>query len=95
MAAIQPQGGISFQDKFVKKGDGYETCIQVYDYPARVNDKWLKKLFTMRNVVSVMDISTMKRDETVAAINKSLLEQRMRMGNEKHLCGANGRATNS
>ncbi|KAA6451331.1 VirB4 family type IV secretion system protein [Bacillus swezeyi] len=84
LAAIQPQGGISFQDKFVKKGDGYETCIQVYDYPARVNDKWLKKIFTMRNVVSVADISTMKRDETVAAINKSLVEQRMRMGNEKH-----------
>ena len=39
----------------------------------------------MRNVVSVVDISTMKRDETVAAINKSLLEQRMRMGSENTL----------
>jgi len=81
--SIQPQGGISFKDNYIRKGDGYEACIRIYNYPSRVSDKWLKKIVTMKNIVSVIDVSTMDRSETVAAINKSILEQKMRQMNER------------
>ncbi|WP_343102067.1 hypothetical protein [Romboutsia sp. MSSM.1001216sp_RTP31141st1_G3_RTP31141_220114] len=30
---IQPQCGIEFDERIIQKGDGFETCIHVYDYP--------------------------------------------------------------
>ncbi|MCY9746954.1 VirB4 family type IV secretion system protein [Paenibacillus larvae] len=83
LAKIQPQGGVKFADNFVKKGDGYETCIHLYEYPKYVDDKWLKSITTMNNVVCIIDVSTMDKSETTTNINKSLLEQTMRLSNEK------------
>lgn len=83
LAKIQPQGGVKFSDNFVKKGDGYETCIHLYEYPKYVDDKWLKSITTMNNVVCIIDVSTMDKSETTTNINKSLLEQTMRLSNEK------------
>lgn len=83
LAKIQPKGGLKFGDNFIKKGDGYETCIHIYDYPTNVDAKWMKKITTMRNVIVVTDVATMERSETVTSINKSMLEQQMRYHNEK------------
>ncbi|MGU9338019.1 VirB4 family type IV secretion system protein, partial [Clostridium perfringens] len=41
---IQPCGGIIFKDNYIKKGDGYEACINIYDYPSEVSHFWLKGL---------------------------------------------------
>ncbi|WP_245837310.1 VirB4 family type IV secretion system protein [Virgibacillus phasianinus] len=78
VTAIQPQGGISFKDKYIKKGDGYETCIHVWDYPSNVEVLWMDKLMSMYDVTVVTDISTMNQDETISAINKSMVEQDVR-----------------
>ncbi|MDR5021422.1 type IV secretion system protein VirB4 [Bacillus thuringiensis] len=83
LAKIQPKGGLRFGDNFIRKGDGYETCIHVIDYPTNVDAKWMKKITTMRNVIVVTDVATMDRSETVTNINKSMLEQKMRFNNEK------------
>lgn len=83
LAAIQPQGGVSFADKFIKKGDGYEAVLHVYDYPTEAGVMWLQPIITMDNVIVTMDIGTMEKDEAVANINKSMLEQEMRYRNEK------------
>ena len=29
---VQSQGGIKFDEKFIKKGDGYETVVHLYEY---------------------------------------------------------------
>ena len=42
-----------------------------------------RKIFSMRNVISTMDIATMPKDETVSAINKSMLEQTVRYSSGK------------
>lgn len=61
LSAIQPQGGISFYESFIRKGDGYETVIHVYDYPVHVNDFWLEKLMNMKNVITTIDVSTVPK----------------------------------
>ncbi|WP_336747696.1 type IV secretion system protein VirB4 [Bacillus cereus] len=83
LAKIQPKGGMRFGDNFVRKGDGYEACIHIVDYPTNVDAKWMKSITTMKNVIVVTDGSTMERSETVTNINKSMLEQKMRFSNEK------------
>lgn len=83
LTAIQPKGGISFTDKYIKKGDGYEACIRVYDYPVDAEDMWLEDLINDTGTISTVDIGTMDKHETVISINESLTEQNMRFNNEK------------
>lgn len=83
LIAIQPQGGVSFKDKVIKKGDGYEACIHVWDYPTSVNELWLERLMSMRDVIVVQDIATMDKDEAVSAINKSMVEHNVRFNSAK------------
>lgn len=78
VAEIQPQGGIKFEEAYVRKGDGYETCIHVYDYNSIVSDLWLEPIVNMPNVVATIDISTPNRKEIVDSINKSMAEQNVR-----------------
>ncbi|KAB2461617.1 type IV secretion system protein VirB4, partial [Bacillus cereus] len=51
LAKIQPKGGLRFGDNFVRKGDGYEACIHIVDYPTNVDAKWMKTITTMKNVI--------------------------------------------
>ncbi|MEK4031294.1 type IV secretion system protein VirB4 [Pseudobacillus sp. FSL P4-0506] len=84
LAAIQPVGGVSFKDKYIQKGDGYEACIHIWDYPSAVDELWLEKLSSMRDVILVKDVSTMQKDQTISSINKSMLEQNTRYMSSKH-----------
>lgn len=84
LAAIQPQGGVNFKDKFIQKGDGYEACIHIWDYPTAVDELWLEKIMAMRDVIVVKDVATMDKDEAVSSINKSMLEQQVRYQSTKH-----------
>ncbi|WP_121639550.1 VirB4 family type IV secretion system protein [Virgibacillus sp. Bac330] len=83
LAKIQPQGGINFKDKYVQKGDGYEACIHIWDYPSSVNMLWLENLSSMRDVIVVKDVATMDKDETISSINKSMVEQDVRFREAK------------
>lgn len=80
---IQPQGGVIFKDKYIQKGDGYEACIHIYDYPTNVNVLWLERIMSTRDVIVVHDIATMNKDEAVSAINKSMLEHNVRYRSAK------------
>lgn len=84
LAAIQPQGGISFKDKYIKKGDGYEACIHVWEYPQKVDALWLDELMAMYDVTVVTDVATMNQDDTVQAIDKSMMEHDVRHRTAKH-----------
>src|SRR5690625_4913645 len=83
LTTIQPQGGISFKDKYIQKGDGYEACIHVWDYPSNVNLLWLDKVMSMYDVTVVADVTTMEQDETISSINKSMVEHDVRFRSSK------------
>lgn len=84
LVAIQPQGGVIFKDKYIQKGDGYEACIRIWDYPISANELWLEKIMSMRDITVVLDVATMDREDSVNAINKSMLEQEVRYSSTKH-----------
>ena len=56
---IQPQGGITFKaGRHIESGSGYEICLSIYEYPARLNDYWLSNICNIRDTVTTVDIST-------------------------------------
>lgn len=34
---IQAQGGVKFDERIIKKGDGFETVVHLYDYKPQVH----------------------------------------------------------
>lgn len=83
LTKIQPQGGMTFKDKYIQKGDGYEACVHVWDYPSNVNLLWLDKVMAMYDVTVVADVTTMDQDETISSINKSMVEHDVRFRSAK------------
>lgn len=83
LSEIQPQGGVQFHDKYIKKGDGYEACIQIWDYPTSVNQLWLERIMSQYNLIVTKDVATMDKNEVVDAINKSMLEHDVRFRSTK------------
>lgn len=83
VAQIQPQGGVSFKENLVRNGDGYSTCIHVYEYPTNVNDFWLEPIMNMPNAITTLDVVSDERKQVVEAINKNMSEQNARHVNAK------------
>lgn len=75
---IQPQGGIKFKIDHVRTGTGYETCIQLYDYPTYVEDHWLSNVCYFEGAITTIDCTTENESEALKNINKSMKEQRGR-----------------
>lgn len=83
LATIQPQGGVKFQPKYIEKGDGFEACVHIWDYPTNVNQLWLEKIMAQEDVIVSQDFATMDKQEITEAINKSMVEQEVRFRNAK------------
>ncbi|OAH58673.1 type IV secretion system protein VirB4 [Domibacillus aminovorans] len=83
LAQIQPQGGIKFEESFIRKGDGYEACIHIYDYQSNVSDFWLEEIMNMPNVITTLDVISENRKRVIESINKSMAEQSVRHLNSK------------
>ncbi|WP_427127956.1 VirB4 family type IV secretion system protein (plasmid) [Priestia megaterium] len=83
VAQIQPQGGVSFKENLVRNGDGYSTCIHIYEYPTNVNDFWLEPIMNMQNAITTLDVVSDERKQVVEAINKNMSEQNARHVNAK------------
>ena len=76
---IQPQGGITFKaGRHIESGSGYEICLSIYEYPARLNDYWLSNICNIRDTVTTVDISTEDTIEVKKNLNRSMKEQNMR-----------------
>ena len=83
---LQPQGGISFRDeRYIKTGDGFEACIQVYQFPKHVNMFWLSTLMNIGNAITTIDIKTESITEVKKNINKSIVEQKVRYNSAKEV----------
>ncbi|AUO14715.1 VirB4 family type IV secretion system protein [Priestia megaterium] len=83
VAQIQPQGGVNFKENLVRNGDGYSTCIHIYEYPTNVNDFWLEPIMNMPNAITTLDVVSDERKQVVEAINKNMSEQNARHVNAK------------
>lgn len=79
LEAIQPKGGLRpVNERFVETGCGYEACITVSKFPARVEEFWLTRLMNMDNIVCVIDINTEDPNISKKNINAGMREQERR-----------------
>ncbi|MGM9988803.1 MAG: VirB4 family type IV secretion system protein [Bacillaceae bacterium] len=78
VANIQPQGGVKFENSYVKMGDGFMSCLHVYKYQNMVNDFWLEPIINMQNVITTIDVANANKREMIDQINKSMAEQNTR-----------------
>lgn len=83
LATVQPQGGVKFEESYIRKGDGFETCIHIYDTNRNVDDFWLETIMNIPNVITTLDIISDDKNEVVEAINKSMSEQSVRHDSAK------------
>ena len=59
-------------------GNGYETCIHIYEFPKKLDDFWLSKVCNINNTIVTVDISTDNVMEVQKNINRSMKEQHQR-----------------
>jgi GTP-binding protein EngB required for normal cell division len=75
IARIQPQGNLKLDDeRYIKTGDGYVSCVMVYEYPAQAYDFWLTQLMNIDGVFAVLDVGTESGEDTQDEISHSLDE---------------------
>lgn len=79
LEAIQPKGGLRpVNERYIETGCGYEACITVSKFPARVEEFWLTRLMNMDNIVCVIDINTEDPNISKKNINAGMREQERR-----------------
>jgi hypothetical protein len=75
ISKLQPQGNLRLDDeRYIKTGDGYCSCIMVYEYPAEDYDFWLERLLNIDGVYCVLDVATEEKvdaeDEIISSLNE-------------------------
>lgn len=78
LSEIQPQGGIKFEEAYVRKGDGYEVSLHIYDFQTIVSDFWLEEIMNMPEVVACLDVGTPNNVQIQNSLNKSMAEEQNR-----------------
>ncbi|MDY3050818.1 MAG: hypothetical protein SOR31_04200 [Parvimonas sp.] len=74
---IQAKTNMIFKENFVKKGDGYETCIHIHTFPEKVSNFWLKIItddLDMDNIVITIDVGTMDKNTIDKKMETNLVE---------------------
>ena len=71
---IQPVGGIKFNPRSIVKGDGYEACLRIYDFPTSVDEFWLGKLIDIKDVTVTIDVETEDRSKALQSLNSAISE---------------------
>ena len=87
ISKIQPIGNIIFKENYIKKGNGFETCIEIYDYPETVRNFWLRTITNsnVENLIVTIDISTMDNEIVDKVLEENLKENRYRKNNERNI----------
>ncbi len=79
VSKIQPQGNLKLDnERYIKTGDGYVSCIMVYAYPAQAGNFWLTRLMNIDGVYSVLDVATEQSSDAQDDIIRSLSELEVR-----------------
>ncbi|MGG5333886.1 VirB4 family type IV secretion system protein [Enterococcus sp. AZ163] len=81
---VKPQGGITHKNNFyTQTGDGYTTCLHVYNLPTQVPPFWLMNLTDNLNTITKIDIATANKEKVLSSINRTLSEYKDRSENER------------
>jgi hypothetical protein len=75
---IQPQGNLAFSERYIRKGDGYETCLEIYGYPRENGPFWGSHVFNQIGVITTVDVRDITKDKLLRALNNSIDEQERR-----------------
>lgn len=78
LGAIQPQGGIGFSERCMRKGDGYEACLHFISYPRKPIAFWGDGIFNRDDVVTIIDVHTIDKESLLPDLDKSVSEQEAR-----------------
>ncbi len=79
ISKIQPQGNLRLDDeRYIKTGDGYVSCIMIYEYPSEAYDFWLTRLMNIDGVYTVLDVATEENEDAQDSIIASLNELSVR-----------------
>lgn len=79
LAETQTKGNISFKAvDYIRTGSGYETCLEVYDYPASVDRHWMSSVCDVSHAITIIDIHTENFHEVKGNLNRSIKEQKAR-----------------
>lgn len=82
--ATQPEGNVSFENSYVRKGDGYMNCLHLYDYPSSgLSIFWQAFIAQQPNTIAIMDVGTMSSAEARKKIRSSMREIRSRKENDE------------
>ena len=85
---IQAKTNLIFKENYVKKGDGYETCIHIHNFPGEVGKCWLKTItddLDMENVIITIDIGTMDKNTIDKKLETNLIENLDRKKSQRKL----------
>lgn len=56
---IEPKGGISFKAiDYIRTGNGFEACLNIYDFPIELNENWMTTICAIEGVTTTIDIHT-------------------------------------
>jgi len=77
---IEPKGGISFKPiDYIRTGTGFETCLNVYDFPAELSENWMTTLCAIEGATTIIDLHTEEKNTVKANMKKALGEQNSRL----------------
>jgi len=83
LAKIQPQGGITFGEKYINTGDSHIGCLHIYSFAEEVSALWLTSIMNIHNTVAALDIATANKEEIIRDINRSIAELKDRQESER------------
>lgn len=75
IAAIQPQGGIRFYDKYAATGNSFFTYLTIISYRKDPPLLWLFQIFGNDFTMSKLDVHTEKIDKVKNQLNRSITEK--------------------
>lgn len=78
----QPKGGIKFDERYVKAGDGYSSSINVIEFAEDVNSRWLQDFMNIPNTIATLDVITADKEDLLHKINTSIGELDYQSQNE-------------
>ncbi len=75
LSKVQPHGNLKLSDeRYIKTGNGFCSCIQIYGYPNQVGDFWLSPLINIDGVISTLDIGSADMQTASREISSSINE---------------------
>lgn len=79
LKAIQPMGGVELSNAdYIRTGEGYETCLYIYDYPKQVDRHWLSDVTNNAGTITTIDVQTIDTYKVKKELKSTIAEYKGR-----------------